>query len=153
MPSGSCAGLVIFNIDRWLVTSLQRGGGILATVGAFLPRFILAVLLGMVISEPLVLRLFRPEIEAELPRMQAEAAAEHTRGLAEDPRYSQIPTLQKRVDELQAIVDGTADNAGVLEDPEVKDLSDQLTAKETELASAEAAVICEHEGTCGSEAR
>src|SRR5947207_1427128 len=53
-------GLVIMGIDRWLVTSMQGGGS--RKWAMALPRLVLALLLGSLISTPLVLRIFQSEI-------------------------------------------------------------------------------------------
>ena len=150
LMGGIAWGAAVFNLDRWLVAAIRRRPTFLGNLAAFAPRFILAAVIGTVIAEPLVLRAFTPEIETELSLMQTEAAAEQTRTLAEDPRYASIPEMKAQVIELQAVVDGASELPSILEDPEVIDLTSRLDAKTAELAVAERAVICEHEGTCGS---
>jgi uncharacterized protein DUF4407 len=57
-------GLAIMSLDRWLVGSIPAEGRrrwALAT-----PRILMAVLLGVVISTPLVLQIFRSEIDAQI---------------------------------------------------------------------------------------
>src|SRR5262249_16745087 len=53
-------GLAIMGIDRWLITSLPSEGRRRFSMAA--PRLILAILLGTLISTPLVLRIFQSEI-------------------------------------------------------------------------------------------
>ena len=70
---GLAWGLVILNLDRWLVVSTPRLKTKWGTVAMALPRVVLAVLIGAVISTPLTLAVFSAEIEAEVKMMAAEA--------------------------------------------------------------------------------
>ncbi len=51
---------------------------------------------------------------------------------------------------LQAIVASPFDESDVFKNPAVADLRSQLATVDKQLAKAEAAVVCEKEGTCGS---
>ena len=65
-------GLIIFNLDRYILTSMKKERGsdarqaLRAELKPALPRFLVALLLGLTISVPLELRLFKPEIEAQI---------------------------------------------------------------------------------------
>ncbi len=61
-------GLVIMGIDRWLITSMPIDGS--RKFAMAVPRVLLAVLLGTLISTPLVLRIFQSEINAQMAVMQ-----------------------------------------------------------------------------------
>ncbi len=68
-------GLMIFNLDRFLVSSLKKNTSarkewVLAT-----PRLILAILIAMVVAKPLEVRVFMPEISAELSVIKEEQKA------------------------------------------------------------------------------
>ncbi len=78
LPAGILWGAVVFNFDRWIVSSIDYGplsagdtgpsrrwAGVSKTVH-FLVRFIMAALVGLVISEPIVLAIFGPEINQQL---------------------------------------------------------------------------------------
>ena len=58
-------GCVILNIDRFLVLSMGTTRSIGRLTAMALPRFAMAALLAVVISTPLVLRVFRGDIRAE----------------------------------------------------------------------------------------
>lgn len=74
--SGFFLGVVALVLDRWLLAeSFQRRTTLGRQLAAFLPRLLLAVGMGTVISEPLVLRTFEPTIEWELVAMLAEERA------------------------------------------------------------------------------
>ena len=58
-------GLVIMGIDRWLIISMPTEGKRRFAVAA--PRLLLGVLLGSLISTPIVLRIFESEITLRSP--------------------------------------------------------------------------------------
>jgi hypothetical protein len=58
-------GLMILTLDRWLVTSVNGNRGA-DRVWIYLPRMLMAVLIGVVIAEPLVLSVFDREIEEKI---------------------------------------------------------------------------------------
>lgn len=59
-------GLMIFNLDRFIVASMRKSGNFFRQFFAATPRIILATLLGIVISKPLELRIFEKEIDKQL---------------------------------------------------------------------------------------
>lgn len=59
-------GLMIFNLDRFIVASMRKSGNFFRQFLAATPRIILAALLGVVISKPLELRIFQKEIDKQL---------------------------------------------------------------------------------------
>ena len=59
-------GLIIFNLDRFFVSSFAKDGSILKELKSGLPRIALAMIIGIVISEPLKLKLFESEITEHL---------------------------------------------------------------------------------------
>jgi hypothetical protein len=58
-------GLFVLNLDRWLVSS-SAGSQWHRRAAIFLPRLLLAVFFGIVIAEPLVLRVFQTAIEEQV---------------------------------------------------------------------------------------
>ena len=65
-------GLMIFNLDRYIVLSMKSYGKWWRDWLVALPRLGLAVLLALVISKPLELKIFEKEILAELVTMEQE---------------------------------------------------------------------------------
>lgn len=154
LPAAVLGGLfwavAIFNLDRWLVSALKRRPTFWGNVAAFLPRFVLAVLLGTVISEPLVLRIFQPEIEQEVVAMVTEDRAAMERQLLTDPRFVDLPEMEQRIADLNTAINGGIDSDAVMADPEVVDLTERLAAKEGELTDASIYQVCEIQGACGT---
>ena len=67
-------GLIILNMDRFIVSSTGKGDGTDAITGKefvqALPRIIIAIILGFAISSPLEVRILKTEINAELQNKQ-----------------------------------------------------------------------------------
>lgn len=67
-------GLIIFNIDRFIVTSTGKGDGTEKITrqefyGA-VPRIIMGIIIALTISKPIEIRMFKSEIDAELSGIQ-----------------------------------------------------------------------------------
>lgn len=65
-------GLMIFNLDRYIVMSMKSYGKWYRDLMVALPRVALAILLALVISKPLEMKIFEKEIQAELVQMEQE---------------------------------------------------------------------------------
>lgn len=59
-------GLAIFNMDRYIVASIKKTGGTNHQIVQALPRILLAIMIGIVISRPLELKIFDKEIRQKL---------------------------------------------------------------------------------------
>lgn len=74
-------GLMIFNIDRFIVTSTGKGDGTEAiTMGELksaLPRILMGMIIAMTISKPVEIRMFKTEIDIKLREKQLEQQVEY----------------------------------------------------------------------------
>ena len=59
-------GLMIFNLDRYIVSSIKKTGTWWNQVLMAIPRLILAAFLGVIISKPLELKIFEKEVNKQL---------------------------------------------------------------------------------------
>lgn len=59
-------GLMIFNLDRYIVSSIKKTGGVWNQILMAIPRLILATFLGIIISKPLELKIFEKEVNKQL---------------------------------------------------------------------------------------
>jgi hypothetical protein len=59
-------GLAIFNMDRYIVASIKKTGETNNQILQALPRILLAIMIGIVISRPLELKIFDKEIRQKL---------------------------------------------------------------------------------------
>jgi len=67
-------GLVIFNLDRFIVSTLRKDELFWNEFKLVLPRLILAIILAIVISKPLELKIFEKEIAQKVEEQQREFA-------------------------------------------------------------------------------
>ena len=59
-------GLMIFNLDRYIVSSIKKTGSWGNQILMAIPRLILATFLGIIISKPLELKIFEKEVNKQL---------------------------------------------------------------------------------------
>ncbi len=90
-------GLMIFNLDRYIVSSMKKRERFWDEFKMALPRLVLAVIIAMVISKPLELKIFDKEIQAELVIMEQK-----TFKIQEDKVKERY---QARLNELNASID------------------------------------------------
>jgi hypothetical protein len=71
-------GLIILNLDRFIVSSTGKGDGTdkvtFKEFGQAIPRIIIALILGLAISAPLEIKILESEIDSELSAYQKEYA-------------------------------------------------------------------------------
>lgn len=92
-------GLLIFNLDRFIVNTMYSDGKHTISKGEFiagLPRIIIAIFLGVVISMPLELKIFEDEIKIKIEENIKERIKEYQ---ASDNQ--EIAVLQTRIDTLR----------------------------------------------------
>lgn len=74
-------GLMIFNIDRFIVTSTGKGDGTEAItwgeLKSAMPRILMGMIIAMTISKPVEIRMFKTEIDIKLREKQLEQQAEY----------------------------------------------------------------------------
>ncbi|WP_134088960.1 DUF4407 domain-containing protein [Olivibacter sp. XZL3] len=63
---GALWGLAIFNLDRYIVSTINKSASPFKQVLQATPRLLLAILIGIVISRPLELKIFDKEIKEQL---------------------------------------------------------------------------------------
>jgi hypothetical protein len=118
-------GLMIFNLDRFIVSSMRKEGRARKELMLALPRIILAVLISIVIAKPLELKIFEKEIKPELVVMEQQKFLQQeervrTRFAAGQDSLSQqitklkneIVTMASKRDELARIAQEEADGTG-----------------------------------------
>lgn len=59
-------GLLIFNLDRYIVSTIKKKGSLKTALGQAVPRIVLAVIIAVVISKPLEMKIFEKEIDRVL---------------------------------------------------------------------------------------
>jgi hypothetical protein len=118
-------GLMIFNLDRFIVSSMRKEGRPGREFAMAIPRLILAVLISVVIARPLELKIFEKEIAPELVVMEQEKyASQETQLMSrftphQDSLRAQVALLKNEItekaakrDELLRIAQEEADGTG-----------------------------------------
>lgn len=104
-------GLMIFNLDRYIVSSMKSQGSWWRDFSVAAPRLVLAILLALVISKPLELKIFEKEIEGELIVMEQEVFKAQEDKLKErftpeiEENHAQIALLKTEIAEKTAARD------------------------------------------------
>lgn len=82
---GAIWGLVIFNIDRFIVSSTppKINIGWLSSLKQFLPRIIMGVVISLVISKPLELKIFEKDIELKIKQKENQELLAIRNGITE----------------------------------------------------------------------
>jgi hypothetical protein len=123
-------GLMIFNLDRYIVSSMRKDARPGREFFTALPRIVLAVVISIVIAKPLELKIFAKEIAPELIVMEQQAYAKEDAEIKS--RYE--PTLVQLRQEVQG-------------------LKDEITAKSLQRDALVLAAQQEADGTGGSKRR
>lgn len=102
-------GLMIFNLDRFLVSSMKKQEKKVNEWLMALPRIALAILIAVVIARPLELKIFAPEIASELSLITEERIAGQQSLIT--ARYE--PEIENRRLEIIALQQQIAEKAQV----------------------------------------
>jgi hypothetical protein len=95
-------GLMIFNLDRFIVSSMRKKDNAWAEWKLAIPRLVLAVLLALVISKPLELKMFEREINRKIDEKKTEFITQSKLNLAKG--FPEIQELEAKIDTLKAEV-------------------------------------------------
>lgn len=96
-------GAVIFNLDRFIVSTLRKEGKFWKELLQVTPRILLALVLAVVISKPLELKIFDKEIQAILKEKQAELAIEHKQLVGR--QFSEVDSIKAEINGIRQEVD------------------------------------------------
>jgi hypothetical protein len=100
-------GLLIFNLDRFIVNTMYSDGKVTISWKEFysgLPRIIMAIFLGIVISTPLEMKIFEDRINSQLVKDNIERTNQ-TRRIAQEGNKSLIARRDTLEKQLTAIND------------------------------------------------
>ncbi len=108
-------GLVIFNLDRFIVSTIKKRNKTINEITQALPRIILAVLIAIVISKPLELKIFEKEINQVLLEQKNELTVANQHQIAGqfDPK---INDLERQILGLQNQIEAKEKNVNALYD-------------------------------------
>lgn len=120
-------GFLIFNLDRFIVSTIKKTGNFMDEFIQATPRIILAVIIAVVISKPLELKIFEKEINQVLLEQKNDLTLANKNQIAEQFTPS-ITGLDNNITSLQQ----------------------EITTREAEVNALYNTYIAEAEGTAGS---
>jgi hypothetical protein len=120
-------GLLIFNLDRFIVSTIKKRNNVIDEILQASPRLILAVIIAIVISKPLELKIFEKEINQVLLEQKNDLTLANQNQIAAQ--------FTPNVDALSS---------------EILDLNSQIASKEAEVNALYDVYITEAEGTAGT---
>jgi hypothetical protein len=120
-------GLLIFNLDRFIVSTIKKTGNLKNEFLQATPRILLAIIIAVVISKPLEMKIFEKEINQVLLRQKNELTLANKDQIA--LQYN------PKIAELQQNIIG---------------LKNEIAIKETETNALYDTYISEAEGTAGT---
>ena len=134
VPIALLWGLVIMGIDRWLVTSMPIDSTRKFALAA--PRVVLALLLGTLISTPLVLRIFQAEINAQIATMQQNNYSAFLKQQQRSQVAQQVSTYSNELEYLNNVISSKgAVTPNFSSDPQIVTYTKQLTSLQSQLAT------------------
>ena len=108
-------GLLIFNLDRFIVSTIKKRNNIIDELIQATPRLILAVIIAIVISKPLELKIFEKEINRVLLEQKNDLTLANQNQIAEqfNPTIAELENtnkaLQSQIDTKEAEVNALYD--------------------------------------------
>lgn len=120
-------GLLIFNLDRFIVSTIKKRDNFMDEFLQAVPRLILAVIIAVVISKPLELKIFEKEIDRVLLEQKNDLTLANQNQIAD-----------QFTPEINAL------------DTQIEDLKTEITTKEAEVNALYDTYITEAEGTSGT---
>ncbi|GAB3596163.1 DUF4407 domain-containing protein [Microbacterium tumbae] len=153
VPLALVWALIIFNLDRFLTSTMSSTRNVLKLIALAIPRVIMAAIIGFVVAEPLVLQIFHNDIAREVAATNIVQAQSDQEALDSGPEKQALDEASARLAELEnqaatGIVAGT--DATSASESAAQATVDDLTAKMAEqqavIDSARALYQCELTG-------
>jgi len=153
VPLAIVWGLIIFNLDRFLTSTMRSTKNIFRLLGLAMPRVIMAALIGIVVAEPLVLQVFQNDIVREVNSTNVTQALTDQDAVTSGPEKQALDAASAQVSALEnqaatGIVTGTSSTSAesAAAQQSVDQLTQQLAAQQTVIDQARAVYQCELTG-------
>lgn len=147
VPFAALWGLLILNLDRYLTTSMQSTSSFKQALWMTIPRVLMAALIGVVVSTPLVLKVFESDINAQMAYYNLQQSQNNRSPLEASAFQKNVDSLQAEVARLQQVQAG---NNGAVIDPtieadnkRIEDLINSVNQQRPIADEAQKLYICE----------
>lgn len=121
-------GLIIFNIDRFIVTSTGKGDGTEAITWqefkSAIPRIIMGMIIALTISKPVEIRMFKSEIDREIQKQQDIEEQIDIDG-ANQKFENSVKETKSKLGKIQTQIDNKINNVNDLRN----EISKEITGK------------------------
>jgi len=108
MLFGLIWGLIIFNIDRFIVASTGKGDGseaiTFSEMKTAIPRILMGIIIAITISKPVELRMFQQEIEVELNSIRIKEVAKQKKEVSK-LYEGEFELIQEEITRLREDID------------------------------------------------
>ncbi|WP_091227572.1 DUF4407 domain-containing protein [Microbacterium sp. 3J1] len=153
VPLAVVWALIIFNLDRFLTSTMTSTRNVWKLIGLAIPRVVMAAIIGFVVAEPLVLQIFHNDIAREVASTNISQAQADQEALETGPEKIALDAASDRVAELEnqaatGIVAGT-DSSSASESAAqatVDDLTAKMTDQQAVIDQARVLYQCELTG-------
>ncbi|SEB28697.1 DUF4407 domain-containing protein [Microbacterium hydrocarbonoxydans] len=153
VPLAIVWALIIFNLDRFLTSTMTSTRNVWKLIGLAIPRVVMAAIIGFVVAEPLVLQIFHNDIAREVASTNITQAQADQDALETGPEKKALDAASDRVAELEnqaatGIVAGT-DSSSASESAAqatVDDLTAKMTDQQAVIDQARTLYQCELTG-------
>jgi Domain of unknown function (DUF4407) len=136
-------GLVIFNLDRFLVVSMGAARDKRRLLLMAAPRLCLAIVISLVVSTPITLRIFQSDINYQLRVSQANQSAYLSQKEAKSGLSAQAAQLHNQISQDQAILDGKLPQA--VTNPQLQTVQQQVQQLQPQVNKAKTQEIAAYE--------
>lgn len=150
IPFAVAWGIAILSLDRWLVVSLVRQPNKGSYLLLAIPRLALAVLFGLIISTPITLRIFQPEINEQITQIQQSRSNAYYDNLKSNALYLKVQSDKAQVKNYETVIaaNGTGGGVNVSTDPTAVNLKQQLSQAENQEKADYSQWQCQLYGPC-----
>ncbi|MFJ4999246.1 DUF4407 domain-containing protein [Microbacterium sp. NPDC088619] len=153
VPLAVVWALIIFNLDRFLTSTMTSTRNVWKLIGLAIPRVIMAAIIGFVVAEPLVLQIFHNDIAREVAATNITQAQSDQEALETGPEKKALDAASDRVATLEnqaatGVVAGT-DSSSASESAAqatVDDLTTKMTDQQAVIDQARILYQCELTG-------
>ncbi|MFG6503957.1 DUF4407 domain-containing protein [Microbacterium sp. P05] len=153
VPLAIVWALIIFNLDRFLTSSMRSTRNPWRLLGLAFPRVVMAALIGIVVAEPLVLQVFQNDIAREVTSTNISQALSDQDAVTSGPEKQALDAATARMTALEdqaatGIVAGTSSTSAeaAAAQASVDQLTAQLAAQQAVIDQARALYQCELTG-------
>ncbi|EYT60313.1 DUF4407 domain-containing protein [Microbacterium sp. UCD-TDU] len=153
VPLALVWALIIFNLDRFLTSTMSSTRNVWRLIGLAIPRVIMAAIIGFVVAEPLVLQIFHNDIAREVASTNITQSQSDQEALESGPEKIALDAASAKVAELEnqaatGIVAGTDASSATESAAQatVDDVTAKMTAQQAVIDQARVLYQCELTG-------